>query len=216
MPLAHFVNSGKIALRQRSNTTLNLCTINYAIVKRVPELDEEEAKKLYAEAVELSEANPLVTGAYAFPKDYRALCNLAMVQCMLYGNNFNSEKLPLAISPFEEPVMELWNYLKDRFPERQLVYNPNSRVNKISTGKIGAKSLIHARPVKDHNLWAGWCYVEKDPHNVSRKFKDEPYWYNSADGTEQLDAPDFAAQWLIRLQRSVYEEEQRRILKPSG
>lgn len=145
-------------------------------------LDEVLAKTLYADAVELSEASPLVTRAYAFfmiatcespmqlnrtragilladaqrkdanherfqaayflfqfacirtPNDYRTLINLALVQCILYNMNNNAEKLmrrALAIAPFEERVMELWKYLRDRFPERQLIYNPNSRVHKV-------------------------------------------------------------------------------------
>eukprot|EP00600_Ochromonadales_sp_CCMP1393_P011824 CAMPEP_0174996646 /NCGR_PEP_ID=MMETSP0005-20121125/514_1 /TAXON_ID=420556 /ORGANISM="Ochromonas sp., Strain CCMP1393" /LENGTH=275 /DNA_ID=CAMNT_0016251085 /DNA_START=242 /DNA_END=1069 /DNA_ORIENTATION=- len=229
--------------------------INYAVTEHVGNLDEAHAKKLYAEAVELSEANPLVTRAYAFfmlgtceaplkanrdrskilffdaerkdpmhdkfqvayymyqfgcirhPRDHRALVNLALVQCLLYGNNHNAEKLlrrALAISPFEERVMEIWNYLKDRFPERQVLYHPASSVNKVNT-KEGQVRTVHGRPVKGNAQWAGWCFVEKDDYNISKKFKDESYWYNPADGQELKQAPDFAEQWIIRKNRSNYE-----------
>lgn len=40
--------------------------INYALTSHVIDLDEVLAKQLYSEAVDLSEANPLVTRAYAF------------------------------------------------------------------------------------------------------------------------------------------------------
>jgi hypothetical protein len=262
MPLAHFVKAGKIwcaAEKQYFSPFKRLAAvINYAMVSHLIEMDEPLAKKLYAEAVELSEANPLVTRAYGFymlgtceapiklnrdratilfgdalrkdpysdkfkvayylyqfacvrsPTDFRALVNLALVQCLIYGNNFSAEKLlrrALAIAPFEERVMETWNYLKDRFPERQLIYNPNSRVQKADIPKDGKQRILHGRPVKENTRWAGWVYVEKDTYHVSKKIKDEPYWYNPADGEERLDPPDFAEQWIIRRNRSVYEGE---------
>jgi len=262
MPLADFVKAGKIfgtAEYQYFNTNRRLATvINFAMVSHVVNLDETVAKKLYAEAVELSEANPLVTRAYAlfmmgtceapilknreraqflfadarrkdeyadkfkvayylfqfaclrYPTDFRTLVNLALVQCLIYGNNFNGEKLmrrALAIAPFEERVVELWNYLKDRFPERHLVYNPNSRVHKIDVSKDAKIRILHGRPVKENPKWAGWCYVEKDTYNVSKKYKDEPYWYNPADGTELLNPPDLEEQWHIRRERSQFEGE---------
>jgi hypothetical protein len=262
MPLADFVKAGKIftsAEHAYFNSNRRLATvINFAMVTHVINLDEPLAKKLYAEAVELSEANPLVTRAYGlfmmgtceapilknreraqflfadarrkdeyadkfkvayylfqfaclrYPTDFRTLVNLALVQCVIYGNNFNAEKLlrrALAIAPFEERVVELWNYLKDRFPERNLVYNPNSRVHKIDVSKDAKVRILHGRPVKENKAWAGWCYVEKDTYNVSKQFKDEPYWYNPADGAETVNPPDLEAQWNIRKARSVFEGE---------
>jgi hypothetical protein len=262
MPLAHFVKAGKIfrtaETQYHSQFKRLAAVINFAMVEHVINLDEEHAKKLYAEAVELSEANPLVTRAYGFfmlgtceapiklnreranllfndarrkdeyhdkfkvayylfqfaclryPTDPRTLVNLAIVQCILYGNNYSAEKLlrrALAIAPFEERVMEMWNYLKDRFPERQLIYNPASRVQKADIPKDGKQRIIHGRPVKENPRWAGWVYVEKDAFHVSKKYKDEPYWYNPADGSEELDPPDFDAQWLVRRSRSHFEGE---------
>lgn len=261
MPLMNFVKAGKIfmhAEKQYLQPHKRLAAvINYAMVSHLINLDEALAKKLYAEAVELSESNPLVTRAYGFymmgtceapiklnreramllfndarrkdeyhdkfkvayylyqfaclryPTDCRTLVNLALVQCIIYGNNYSAEKLlrrALAIAPFEERVMEVWNYLKERFPERNLVYNPNSRVHKVDV-KGGKVRTVHGRPVKENKYWAGWCYVEKDTYNVSKTFKDEPYWYNPADGEEVLNPPDFAEQWIIRKNRSHFEGE---------
>lgn len=262
MPHAHFVKAGKIfagAEKQYFSPFKRLAAvINYAMVEHLINLNEEGAKKLYAEAVELSEANPLVTRAYGFymlgtceapiklnreranllfndarrkdeyhdkfkvayylyqfaclryPRDPRTLVNLAIVQCILYGNNYSAEKLlrrALAIAPFEERVMEMWNYLKDRFPERHLIYNPNSRVQKADIPRDGKQRIIHGRPVKENPRWAGWVYVEKDTFHVSKKYKDEPYWYNPADGAEELDPPDFDAQWIVRRNRAQFEGE---------
>lgn len=263
MPFEHFVKAGTIAknAQRQYETNKRLASIiNLAIVKHVVELDEDRAKDLYAESVDLSEANPLVTRAYAFfmvgtceppmavnrdrasillgdaeskdptqdkfsiayrlfqfaclksPDDYRTLLNLALVQCMLYKNNHNAEKLlrrALAIAPFESRVVEIWKYLKDRFPEKQLLYNPHSRVHKIKTSKPGQqKRVIHGREVAEDPQWAGWCYVEKDTYQVSKQYPDLPYWYNPADGTEQLDPPEFTEQWEIRKRRSHYEQEE--------
>ena len=33
------------------------------------------------------------------------------------------------------------------------------------------------------------------------------YWYNPADGAEQQDAPDFKQQWLVRKQRSLFQDQ---------
>lgn len=262
MPVEHFVKAGKIVrtaeAQYKSQFKRLAAVINYALVEHAVNLNEEHAKQLYAQAVELSEANPLVTRAYGFfmlgtceapvrlnrdranmlfsdarrkdehhdkftvayylfqfaclryPNDPRTLVNLAIVQCILYGNNYSAERLlrrALAIAPFEERVMEMWNYLKDRFPERHLVYNPTSRVQKADIPRDGKQRVIHGRPVKENPRWAGWVYVEKDTFHVSKQYRDEPYWYNPADGTEELDPPDFEQQWAIRRSRSHYEGE---------
>lgn len=265
MPFQNFIKAGKIyktakKLYDKSFPKRLAVVINYAMVKHVIELDETLAKTLYAEAVELSEANPLVTRAYAFymigtceapiklnrdrsiillndakrkdpehdkflvayylfqfacirnPYDIRALINLALVQCILYDGNsivlYNAEKLlrrALAIAPFDSRVLEIWTFLKEKFPERQLIYSSNSRVHKANLQ--GKTRIIHGRPVYENNTWAGWVYIEKDKMNISKKFKDEPYWYNPADGMEQTNIPDFKSQWIIRKNRSHYQED---------
>ena len=263
MPFLHFIKAGKIyknAEHQYYSPHKKLAAvINYAMILHLIKLDEILAKKIYSEAVELSEANPLVTRAWGFymlgtceapiklnrdraimlfadaerkdpthdkfqiayylyqfscicyPKNINCLINLALVQCILYNNNYSAEKLlrrALAIAPFEERVMEIWNYLKDRFPDRQMIYNPNSRVHKVNIPKDGKTRMIHGRPVKENTQWAGWVYVEKDTFHISKKYKaEESYWYNPADGTEQLDPPDFDAEWMIRRARSDFEGE---------
>lgn len=229
--------------------------INYALVMHLILLDEPAAKPLYAEAVDLSESNPLVTRSFAFyllgtcesplkvnrdraaillgdayrkdpthsrfqvaycmfkfaclrkPKDTRTLLNLALVHCMIYEENHIAEKLlrrALAIAPFDMRVMEIWNFLKERFPERQLIYNPVSRVNKIVANVQGKKRVVHGRPVVEDSQWAGWCYVPEDTYAASKYYKDVPYWYNPADGTELIEQPDFAEQWIVRKNRSEF------------
>jgi hypothetical protein len=263
MPLAQFIRAGTIyknaANQYEKNKKRLAFVINYALTLHIIDFDEEKAKVLYGESVDLSEANPLVTRAYAFfllgtceppvalnreraatlladgkrkdedhskfelayylykfsclknPNDYRALINLALVQCLLYGENYNAEKLlrrALALGPFEDRVIEIWKFLKDRFPERQLIYNPNSRVNKIKMNGSGKKRIIHGRAVIENNSWAGWCYVDKDEYGASKNFrKGSSYWYNPADGSEQEDEPIFKDQWAIRRERSLFQEE---------
>lgn len=234
--------------------------INYALVLHSIEVDELKAKEVYREAVELSEANPLVTRSYAFfllgtcespitlnrdraivllldskrkdpenakfqmayslfqfaalrsPRDYRVLINLALIQSMLFELNYNAEKLfrrALAIAPFEERVIELWKFIKDKFPERQIVYNPLSRIHKVNSNGNAKLRMVHGRPAKESNSWAGWVYIPHDTYNVSKTIpKGYPYWYNPADGTESLDPPDFPEQWVIRRNRSYIQEEE--------
>jgi tetratricopeptide (TPR) repeat protein len=264
MSLEQFLKAGHIFKGAESQYTANptrlAAVINYAMVSHTITLEEDLARRLYGEAVELSEANPLVTRAYAFfmlgtceapmvlnrdrahlllgdarrkdedhskfqtayylfkfaclrrPKDFRTLLNLALVQCLLFDQNHNAEKLlrrALALAPFEERVIEIWKYLKDRFPDRQLQYNPQSRVTRINTTK-GDKSkrrVVHGRPVAEDSSWAGWCFVEEDKYSVSKTHKGVSYWYNPADGTESLVPPDLETQWAVRRGRSQYTGE---------
>jgi len=230
-----------------------LNVINYALVAHLIELDEVLAKKLYIEAVELAEANPLVTRSFGLfvlgtceapigpnrerahrllndarrrdeehdkfklaymmykfaclrhPRDVRVLCNRALVDCYLYSQNWNGERLlrrALAIAPFEERVVEIWNYLKERFPDRQLAYNPIARIELVDTKKQGKKRIIHGRPSNEDPKWAGWVYIEEDTFKVSQKIKHGPYWYNPASGEELTKQPNFAEQWETRRLRS--------------
>ncbi|KAJ1418333.1 hypothetical protein B484DRAFT_142728 [Ochromonadaceae sp. CCMP2298] len=260
MPLALFLRAGRIfkgAQQQYDSHKRLSCVVNWAMVQHVCNLEEGEAKKLFQEAVELSEANPLVTRAYALymfcsceapikanrdrvklllfdaqrkdpmhdkfqvayylyqfgllrhPRDHRALVNLACVQCLLYNDNYTAEKLmrrALALAPFEERVMLVWEFLKDRFPDRQLLYAPVGRVNNVNP-RDGKARTVHGRPVSVSPQWAGWCFVQEDKFNISKVFKDESYWYNPADGREQKAPPDFQEAWGVRQQRSAYEGE---------
>lgn len=150
------------------------------------------------------------------PTNYVTLVNLALVNCLIYNNNYKAEKLlrrALAVAPFEERVMEIWKWLKDRFPERVLLYNPMSRINRMKASvdeavkKAGKElKIIHGRPVVENDQWAGWVYVPDDKFKASKTIKDKlPYWYNPADGAESLDPPDFIEQWRIRKERSHYQ-----------
>jgi hypothetical protein len=65
------------------------------------------------------------------PKDHRALLNLALVDILIYQNHKRGEILmrrAVAHSPFQQRVLDIWSYVKDRFPDRQLLYYPKSRL----------------------------------------------------------------------------------------
>ena len=158
-------------------------------------------------------------GVLRSPTNPVTLVNLALVNCILYNNNYLGEKLlrrALAVAPFEERVMEIWKYLKDRFPERTIMYNPLSRINKMKASitetmeemkkNKRALKMVHGRPVLENHQWAGWVYVPDDVYKASKRIKEKiPYWYNPADGTETIDPPDFQEQWAIRRARSHYQ-----------
>lgn len=274
MPLADFVKAGKLYNQAEQyydqgkvgGVSKKLASvINHALCTHLIDLDEERAKELYGEAVELSEANPLVTRAFAFyllgtceapiklnrerahtllgdakrkdeehvkfdiayklfsfscirrPTDYRALLNLALVQTLMYDLNYRAEKMlrrALILAPFEPRVMEVWNYLKDRFPERQALYHPKSRINNMTKNADGTtsrpKRVIHGRPCAECKDWAGWVYVEDDEFGTSKKFpRHAAYWYNPVDTQEQASPPDFDEAWVIRKNRSQFTEDEK-------
>ena len=72
MPFDQFVKAGSIyktakQIYDKEKDKRKLAAvINYAIISHVVDLDEPLGKRLYGEAVDLSEANPLVTRAFAF------------------------------------------------------------------------------------------------------------------------------------------------------
>jgi hypothetical protein len=112
--------------------------------------------------------------------------------------------------------MEIWKFLKDRFPERTLMYNPLSRINQSkasiqeSMDKSKGKKLkvVHGRPVVENHQWAGWVYVPEDTYKASKTMPAGfPYWYNPATGAETLDPPDFHQEWVTRKNRSHFQIE---------
>ena len=201
--------------------------INYALVAHIVEQDEPLGKKLYIEAIELAEANPLVTRAFGLfvlgtceapialnrerairligdakrrdpdhnkfemayllykyaclrqPKDVKVLCNRALVDCYLYGENWNAERMlrrALSISPFEPRVLEMWSYLRERFPDRQVLHNAPARLTQNDTAKSGKPpKIVHGRPAVESPLWAGWVFIPEDTYGVSKI--TGPYWY---------------------------------------
>lgn len=143
------------------------------------------------------------------PRNVHALLNLAVAHILIYDNNVLGERIlrrALSISPFDERLLEVWKYLQPRFPEKKLLYNPSSRINQARK-KQDTKRIIHGYPVLEDSQWAGWCYVEFDEYQVSKNFKNLPFWYNPADGTETLETPDFHLQWEIRKARSVFKSD---------
>lgn len=258
MPKEKFLRSANFYRNAKNDYDKNpkrlACCINYALVTHVIIGNEVEAKKLYVEALELSESNPLITRAFALflivtceapilrvrekaekwireaarrdesntkfdsalalyqfgllrkPKDVKALTNLALVYILIYDDNAKGEKLlrrALSIAPFDERVIEIWKYLKDRFEERQLVYNPQARIDKVNTNKGGKKRTIHGRVATEDPAWAGWVYIEEDVHKVSKIIGS--YWYNPVDGEERIEQPFFKDEWVKRKKRSVWK-----------
>ena len=121
------------------------------------------------------------------PKDYRTLINLALVDILIYENNVRGEKLmrrAVAAYPFQERVADIWDYLKDSFPDKQFLYYPKSRTEMIQTGgggggdgvgdvggnmggNVGGKKReLHGWIVTENPNWAGWCYCSEqdNPH----------------------------------------------------
>eukprot|EP00981_Chlorochromonas_danica_P016070 scaffold15490_cov308-Ochromonas_danica.AAC.1 len=270
MPLKDFIKAGHMyrSAEPKYHQTnggggLKLsAVVNYALAEHVVDLEEESAKELYRQAVELSEANPLVTRSYAFfligtcpapvginreramvllkdaerrdpgaptfqlayflfqfaclrkPYDVRTLLNLAIVQCYLYPDRLSyvAEKLlrrALALAPFDERVMEIWKLLRDRFPERQILYSSLMRRAGLPLDPNSEKrKIIHGREVVESRAWAGWCFVEDDRLGASKRFAlaKHPYWYNPATGEERDTNPDFKEEWAIRRARSILQE----------
>ena len=239
---------------ERNNRSLR-AVINHALVTHIVNFDELNGKRLYVDSLDLSEASPLVTRAFAMyllcscepplqlarekalrwladakrrdsshkkfttayniyrfsllnkPKHVQAMLNLALAELLIYGNKMRSEKLmrrALAADPFNTRVIEMWNYVKEQFPERQLMYYPASR-DVISTKHGGKKRLIHARPCMEDPAWAGWCYVTEDPYKQTKV--QGPYWYNPVNGRERTKEPDFKKEFEERRVRSKFEGE---------
>ena len=247
-----FLKGAKAAYEQ--NPKRLMCVINYALVAHVYNLDEQLGKRLYIEAVDLAEANPLVTRAFGFfvlgtceapiqvnreraiqllsdaqrrdpehlkfetayllykmacirnPKNVTALCNRALVDCYLYKQNWQAERLmrrALSIAPFEPRVLELWKYLRERFPDRQVLHNAPARIEQNSTSKSQKPPrLIHGRPAIEEPQWAGWVYIPEDTYKKSKIIG--PYWYNPATGEETIKEPKWPEQWNIRRLRSQW------------
>lgn len=149
-------------------------------------------------------------GCYRQPRNCRTLLNLGLVEFHVYKNLRNAEiclRRALAMSPFDEYVMENWKKLRDNFPETKRVYRPRGRLDKMNAEALGGgkKTTIHGRPVIENLSWAGWVFVESDP-----LFKDDEgeYWYNPATGQQQKHMPeDWLKEWELRAWRSVYEGE---------
>jgi hypothetical protein len=78
----------------------------------------------------------------------------------------------------------------------------------VKVAKDAKTRIVHGRPVVENPDWAGWVHVVKDPMNISRKYKNESYWYNPADGTEQPYPPEFRNEWMVRKNRSLLHEEE--------
>jgi hypothetical protein len=147
-------------------------------------------------------------GCYRRPRDCRALLNLGLAEFYIFHNKANAEiclRRAVAISPFDEHVMDNWKRLREEFPEQTRVYRPRGRLHKITNEQGGKKTTIHGRPVTENPAWAGWVFVERD---IMFKDEEAEYWYNPGTGQSSKHVPDdWHREWELRAYRSTYEGE---------
>lgn len=143
---------------------------------------------------------------YMRPRQSQTLLNLALVEHFVYENRVNAETLlrrALILEPFNERMVELWSYFKDMYAERKNMHYAPSAFEKANTSKGCKRSVVGGRTVLEDPSWAGWCYVERDEHSLSRS--SDAYWYHPTSGESSWEAPDFQAEWKKRLRRSKFE-----------
>ena len=142
------------------------------------------------------------------PRNVFSLVNRALVDTHLYNKNWQAERFmrrALSISPFEPRVLETWGYLRERFPDRQVLHNMPARIGGLDTRKALEKPrVIHGRPAFESPAYAGWVFVEHDEFEVSKIVG--PYWYNPATGEESEKEPDWHEQWNVRRNRSQWNK----------
>lgn len=141
---------------------------------------------------------------YLRPRQSQSLVNLALAEHFVYANRNNAEKLlrrALTLDPFNERMVEIWNYFKDIYSERKNMHYPPSAFEMVNTTKGSKKSVIGGRVVLEDPSWAGWCYVERDDTSQV----SDAYWYHPTSGQSMWDTPDFHAEWRKRLRRSKFE-----------
>jgi len=110
----------------------------------------------------------------------------------------------LSIAPFDSRVLELWKYLREKFPDRQVLHNAPARIEQNSTSKSQKPPrLIHGRPAVEEPQWAGWVFIPEDTYKKSKIIG--PYWYNPATAEETIKEPKWKEQWAIRRTRSTWD-----------
>ena len=143
---------------------------------------------------------------YMRPRQSQALLNLALVEHFVYENGANAEILlrrALTLEPFNERMVNLWNFFKNIYTERKNMYYSPSVFEKANTSRGSKKSVVGGRTVLEDPSWAGWCYVERDEHGLS--LSADGYWYHPTSGESSWEAPDFQVEWKKRLRRSKFE-----------
>lgn len=69
----------------------------------------------------------------------------------------------VAVAPLHERVLEIWTYVKDKFPDsRNLLYYPMTKIEMMSTLVGGKKRELHGFIISENINWAGWCYCSED------------------------------------------------------
>jgi len=235
--------------------------INYALTKHLMELDFESSRKLYEEAIKLSDTNPLVLRAYAIfflavcdhpiqvvreralfmikdakardpealqfktayaicfkfgcyknPNNCLSFLHLGLATYYIYGDLNKAELIfrrAIAMSPFNEMVVQNWKFLRDQFPDKSLSYLPKSRIAMLATLKGGKKIMIHGKEVFEDPKWAGWVYYaapEVDPDDIVKQ--EDSYWYNPVSNEQRFEEPDWKLEWEIRAKRSQWQNHQ--------
>jgi hypothetical protein len=145
------------------------------------------------------------------PKDAHVIMNLGLIEYFVFDNKEVSEALfrrAVSILPFDERIFSNWNYMRDFFPEKSLLFRPKNHVEKLKQSGVsaaGKRKVIHGREVTEDPMWAGWLYARSGATTLDTKISKE-YWYNPATGEETFDIPDFDQEWVKRLYRSYFQE----------
>ena len=104
-------------------------------------------------------------GCYRKPNDYRVYLNLGLAAFYIYEDLPLAEKAfrrAVAMAPFEERNLENWKLVREKFPEKQNLFHPMSKIQLVNTNTGSQKKLIHGRWVREDPAWAGWAYYEAE------------------------------------------------------
>jgi hypothetical protein len=146
------------------------------------------------------------------PQDPIGILNLALVEYYVYDNKKDAETLirrAVAISAFDERVVENWKPMKDSFEEKTMLYRPKNQIEKLkasTAGKGNKRIVVHGRDCRFDSSWAGWVYALNNSATLDPSISRE-YWYNPATGEETFEVPNFAEEWSKRVNRSYFESD---------
>jgi hypothetical protein len=129
-------------------------------------------------------------GCYKNPNDYRSILNLGLATYFVYNDLELSEKMlrrAVSMAPFEPRIIENWKFLRDKFPEKKILFNPKSRVQNLNTSIGGKKVMMHGLLVQEDPAWAGWVYYAQQEIKRAATPKLEVKKSSSADEDEGDD-----------------------------
>jgi hypothetical protein len=145
-------------------------------------------------------------GCYRNPNSSYSFLNLGLASYYIMDDLYNAEKAlrrAVAMSPFDEHVIQNWKFLRDQFPDKALGYHPKGRVEGLSTVKGAKKKIVHGKDIFEDSQWAGWVrHVAPQMSGDDILMQEDSYWYNPATGEERLEQPNWQVEWDIRQRRS--------------